>query len=318
MRSPTTPGFSPSPACPTRRTPPSWRASTWRSWARRPTTSSPTGPGTRFGPRAIRAACCPPGPHLEAGIDGFVGAAGRRLRRRRRCCRPTRAHARGDRGARRPGGRRRRAADRARRRPLDRRAGHPRDRLAGSGPVGLIHFDTHTDTGAGGLRRRALTRLDHVPAGRAGPRRPVALRPDRAARLLAGGEGVRLAARARHHVAVHARRARLRHPLGGRAGAGAGGRGPGVPDASTSTCSTRRSRPDGHARAGRDDQRRPAVGVPRDLLARRPGRDGRRRGRADGVGSADITALVAERIVREVITAICVRRASAVVALTLP
>ena len=29
-------------------------------------------PGTRFGPRAIRAASCPPGPHLEAGIDSFA------------------------------------------------------------------------------------------------------------------------------------------------------------------------------------------------------------------------------------------------------
>ena len=29
-------------------------------------------PGTRFGPRAIRAAGCPPGPHLEAGIDAFA------------------------------------------------------------------------------------------------------------------------------------------------------------------------------------------------------------------------------------------------------
>ncbi|MEY2532471.1 MAG: guanidinopropionase [bacterium] len=29
-------------------------------------------PGTRFGPRAIRAAGCPPGPHLEAGVDGFA------------------------------------------------------------------------------------------------------------------------------------------------------------------------------------------------------------------------------------------------------
>ena len=29
-------------------------------------------PGTRFGPRAIRAASCPTGPHLEAGVDGFV------------------------------------------------------------------------------------------------------------------------------------------------------------------------------------------------------------------------------------------------------
>jgi agmatinase len=28
-------------------------------------------PGARFGPRAIRAAGCPPGPHLEAGIDAF-------------------------------------------------------------------------------------------------------------------------------------------------------------------------------------------------------------------------------------------------------
>ena len=29
-------------------------------------------PGTRYGPRAIRAASCPPGPHLEAGIDAFA------------------------------------------------------------------------------------------------------------------------------------------------------------------------------------------------------------------------------------------------------
>jgi agmatinase len=28
-------------------------------------------PGTRFGPRAIRAASCPPGAHLEAGVDAF-------------------------------------------------------------------------------------------------------------------------------------------------------------------------------------------------------------------------------------------------------
>jgi agmatinase len=28
-------------------------------------------PGTRFGPRAIRAASCPPGPHLEAQVDAF-------------------------------------------------------------------------------------------------------------------------------------------------------------------------------------------------------------------------------------------------------
>jgi agmatinase len=29
-------------------------------------------PGTRYAPRAIRAASCPPGPHLEAGIDAFT------------------------------------------------------------------------------------------------------------------------------------------------------------------------------------------------------------------------------------------------------
>lgn len=29
-------------------------------------------PGARFGPRGIRAASCPPGPHLEAGVDGFA------------------------------------------------------------------------------------------------------------------------------------------------------------------------------------------------------------------------------------------------------
>jgi agmatinase len=29
-------------------------------------------PGTRFAPRAIRAASCPPGPHLEAQVDGLA------------------------------------------------------------------------------------------------------------------------------------------------------------------------------------------------------------------------------------------------------
>jgi agmatinase len=29
-------------------------------------------PGTRFAPRAIRAASCPPGPHLGAGVDAFA------------------------------------------------------------------------------------------------------------------------------------------------------------------------------------------------------------------------------------------------------
>ena len=88
-------------------------------------------PGTRFGPRAIRAASLParPAPRGRAStafevlrVVDFGDAAG-----------PARRpgpHARRDRGARRPGRRRRRAADHPRRRPLDRRARHPRDRHA--------------------------------------------------------------------------------------------------------------------------------------------------------------------------------------------
>ena len=29
-------------------------------------------PGTRFAPRAIRAASCPPGPNLETAVDAFA------------------------------------------------------------------------------------------------------------------------------------------------------------------------------------------------------------------------------------------------------
>ena len=53
--------------------------------------------------------------------------------------------------------RRRRDPDRPRRRPLDRRARHPRLRRAVHGPVGLVHFDTHTDTGARSSASRSRT-----------------------------------------------------------------------------------------------------------------------------------------------------------------
>ena len=98
------------------------------------------------------------------------------------------------------GGRRGRAAGDPRRRPLDRRARHPRDRAPARArrPDPLRHAHGH---GRRGLRRRALARDDHVPARRAGPGGPDALRADRPARLLAGRDRVRLAARARHHVA---------------------------------------------------------------------------------------------------------------------
>ena len=103
-------------------------------------------PGTRFGPRAIRSASCPHGPHLEAGIDGFealrvvdfgdapVLPAD-----------PVRTHAAiealvgevVDAGA----------------LPIilggDHSIAEPDIRAIATrrGPVGLIHFDTHTDTG---------------------------------------------------------------------------------------------------------------------------------------------------------------------------
>ena len=104
-------------------------------------------PGTRFGPRGIRAASCPHGPHLEAGIDAMevlkvvdfgdapVLPAD-----------PVRTHAAiesvvgqvVDAGA----------------LPIilggDHSIAEPDIRAVatrGGGPVGLIHFDTHTDTG---------------------------------------------------------------------------------------------------------------------------------------------------------------------------
>jgi agmatinase len=103
-------------------------------------------PGTRFGPRAIRAASCPPGPHLEAKLDAFsvlrivdygdapVLPAD-----------PARSH---------------QAIEETVAEVLD--AGVVPIVLGGDhsiaepdvracarrhGPVGLVHFDTHTDTG---------------------------------------------------------------------------------------------------------------------------------------------------------------------------
>ena len=103
-------------------------------------------PGARFGPRAIRAAGCPPGPHLEAKLDALaelrivdygdapVIPAD-----------PERTHA---------------AIERTVREVVDAGAipvvlggdhsiAEPDIRAVAAvhGPVGLIHFDTHTDTG---------------------------------------------------------------------------------------------------------------------------------------------------------------------------
>jgi agmatinase len=103
-------------------------------------------PGARFGPRAIRAASCPPGPHLEAKIDAFAAL---------------RIVDFGDAPA--------LPADAVRtHQAIEETVGQVLDAgvipivLGGDhsiaepdiracakrhGPVGLVHFDTHTDTG---------------------------------------------------------------------------------------------------------------------------------------------------------------------------
>lgn len=102
-------------------------------------------PGCRFGPRAIRAASCPPGPHLETGVDwstalrvvDFGDAAVLPAD-------PVRSH---------------RAIEelvaqvlRAGAMPVilggDHSIAEPDIRAcaAARGPVGVVHFDTHTDT----------------------------------------------------------------------------------------------------------------------------------------------------------------------------
>jgi len=104
-------------------------------------------PGTRFGPRAIRAASCPPGPHLEVGVDAM--SALRVVDFGDAAVLPAdavRTHAAiealvgqvVDAGA----------------LPVilggDHSIAEPDIRAVATrrGPVGLIHFDTHTDTGA--------------------------------------------------------------------------------------------------------------------------------------------------------------------------
>jgi agmatinase len=103
-------------------------------------------PGTRFGPRAIRAASCPWGPHLEAGIDASVelrmvdfGDAPVLP------ADPARTHAAIEATV--------GAVVAAGAIPIvlggDHSIAEPDMRACAAvhGPVGLIHFDTHTDTG---------------------------------------------------------------------------------------------------------------------------------------------------------------------------
>jgi agmatinase len=132
-------------------------------------------PGARFGPRAIRAASCPPGPHLEAGIDAFhelrivdFGDAAV-IPADPAASRAAIAHIVGE------------VAD-AGAIPVTLGGDHsitePEiEALAERhGPLGLVHFDTHTDTGTevfGVERSHGTPMYRLVEAGRVDPRRYV-------------------------------------------------------------------------------------------------------------------------------------------------
>jgi agmatinase len=130
-------------------------------------------PGARFAPRAIRAASCPPGPHLEAGIDAFAAL---------RIvdfgdapvvpAQPERSHA---------------AIEEIVAQVLaaglvpiviggDHSITEPNARACAAvrGPIGLVHFDTHTDTGdkvfgarfSHGTVMRRLVEAGHIEPSR--------------------------------------------------------------------------------------------------------------------------------------------------------
>ncbi len=103
-------------------------------------------PGARFGPRAIRAASCPPGPHLEAKVDAFAalrvvdfGDAAVLP------ADPVRTHEQIERTV--------GQVVAAGALPVvlggDHSITEPNVRAVAAkrGPLGLVHFDTHTDTG---------------------------------------------------------------------------------------------------------------------------------------------------------------------------
>ncbi len=132
-------------------------------------------PGTRFAPRAIRAASCPPGPHLEAGLDAFA---------------ELRVVDYGDAPVVPADAERSHAAIeetvgevlQAGALPIvlggDHSITEPEIRAcaASGGPVGLIHFDTHTDTGTSvfGVERSHGTPMYRlVEAGHVDPSRYV-------------------------------------------------------------------------------------------------------------------------------------------------
>ena len=221
-------------------------------------------PGARFAPRAIRSASCPPGPHLEAKVDALaelrvvdfgdapvVPAAPEASRR---------------------------AIEETVRQVVDAGAlpvvlggdhsiAEPDIRACagGHGPLGLVHFDTHTDTGTevfGVEPSHGTPMWALVEAGHVDPRRyvQIGLRgywPGPAELAWQADRGITsFFMHDVHELGVDevVRRAGLR--LRGR-----GRPGPGLRAGN------------GHARAGWDDERRAAPGVPGG------GAGGRARGR---------------------------------------
>jgi agmatinase len=132
-------------------------------------------PGARFAPRAIRAASCPPGRHLEAGIDAFdqlrvvdfgdAAVIPADAERSHKAIEETVRQAL--------------AADAV---PIvlggDHSITEPEVTACATihGPIGLVHFDTHTDTGAqvfGSERSHGTPMYRLVEAGWVDPRRYV-------------------------------------------------------------------------------------------------------------------------------------------------
>ncbi len=130
-------------------------------------------PGTRFGPRAIRAASCPPGPHLEAKVDALAEL--RVVDFGDAAVVPAdsvRTHAQIERTV--------GQAVAAGTIPVVLGGDHSiteanvRAVATRHGPVGLVHFDTHTDTGtevfgvehSHGTPMYRLVRDGHVDAHR--------------------------------------------------------------------------------------------------------------------------------------------------------
>jgi agmatinase len=176
------------------------------------------------------------------------------------------------------------------------------------GPLGLVHFDTHTDTGTevfGVEVSHGTPMYRLVEQGHIDPKR---LRPDRPARLLARAERVRMAGGAWHHQLLHARRAELGIREVVEWTLGVVGAGPTYVTVDVDVL---------------DPAFAPGTGTPEpggmtsgDLLwACRTVAEQLELVGAEvveviptAVGSADITALVAERIVRELLTGIALRR----------